>query len=69
MMQRLRPSAVVSMVLAVLFLIARPESVNAALSALGWLLTAPAGSVLLGGALLVSLVHCMRTSYTVHAYR
>lgn len=68
-MQRLRPSTVVAMVLAVLFLIARPEAVNAALSALGWLLTAPAGSVLLGVALLVSLVHCMRTGYTVPVYR
>lgn len=64
-----RPSAVVAMVLAVLFLIARPEAVNAGLLALGWLLTAPAGSVLLGLGLLVSLIYCARTSYTVRAYR
>lgn len=68
-MRRFHPSTAVAMVLAVLFVIARPEAVNACLSVLGWLLTDPAGSVLLGLALLVSLVHCARASFTVRAYR
>jgi multisubunit Na+/H+ antiporter MnhG subunit len=70
-MRSSRPSTVVAIVLAALFVIARPEVVNAALSTLGWLLTSPAGSVLLGAALLLSLGYCAAASLRgerVHAY-
>ena len=65
-----RPSTAVASVLAVLFVIACPESVSAAVSSLAWLLTDPVGAVLLGLALLVSLAHCALTSvrdYTARA--
>lgn len=68
-MGQLRPSTVVALVLAVLFLMARPEAATAAITTLGWLLTAPAGSVLLGAALLLSLAYIAATSYSARAYR
>ncbi|MFZ3592294.1 hypothetical protein [Streptomyces sp. BH104] len=55
--------------LAVLFVIACPESVNAAVSSLAWLLTDPAGAVLLGVALCVSLAHCAVTGARGHTVR
>ncbi|WP_306317253.1 MULTISPECIES: hypothetical protein [unclassified Streptomyces] len=68
-MYQSRPATVVTAVLAVLFLLACPQSIGAAVAVLAWLLTDPTGSVLLGGALALSLAYCLWTGSTARVYR
>lgn len=57
-----RPSTVLATVLGILFVIACPQTVSAAFTVLGWLLTNPVGTVTLGAAFALSLIYTMATA-------
>jgi hypothetical protein len=57
-----RPSTVIATVLGILFAIACPQSVPAAFTVLGWLLTNPVGVAALGLAFAATLVYTVATA-------
>jgi multisubunit Na+/H+ antiporter MnhG subunit len=63
-----RPSTVIATVLGILFVIACPQSLPAAFTVLGWLLTDPVGTATLGAAFVLSLVYSVATWSRGHGW-
>lgn len=58
----MRPAVALAWILGVTLLLTRPEIANAAMAALAWTLTAPAGAWILGVAFIAAIAFAIRST-------